>query len=98
MPRYSSGTPEGRPLADHRDVATHRDLQPAPWHRPLTADTTGLADLRSVSNGVHIHGQRRRPSVQLSAAAQVAARREHVPVPVMSSPARSASALTRETA
>ena len=51
MPRSSSGT---RNVA--RSLTTVMSLHsaicsPPPWHTPLTADTTGLTDCRSVSNG-----------------------------------------------
>lgn len=75
-------------------------IKPPPWHSPLTADTTGLPEVRKVSNGStesididpkSIHWSappppRSPPGANTSA------------VPVMMSPARSGSELTRFTA
>ena len=81
MPRRSSGTRNvARSLTTA--ISLHRAIcSPPPWHSPLTADTTGLTDWRSVSNGVTSMPSadaERQPVVAAVAAAHIAAGREDV--------------------
>ena len=50
--RGTARAPGTSAVADHSHVAAQRDCRPPPWHSPLTAETTGLVDWRSFSNGV----------------------------------------------
>ena len=101
MPRYSSGT---RNVA--RSLTTAMSLHsaicsPPPWHNPLTADTTGLTDWRSVSNGVASMPSAEPNVSQLSAPSPPPMSPPGAntsPVPVISRPARSGSASTCRTA
>src|SRR6476646_3599000 len=101
MPRSNSGT---RKVA--RSLTTVMSLHsaicsPPPWHNPLTADTTGLTDCRSVSNGVTSMPSADPNVSQLSEPSPPPMSPPGAntsPVPVMSRPARSGSASTRLTA
>ena len=101
MPRNSSGT---RNVA--RSLTTAMSLhsaicRPPPWHSPLTAETTGLTDWRSVSNGVTSMPSADPNVSQLSEPSPPPMSPPGAntsPVPVISRPARSGSASTCRTA
>src|SRR6478735_6567957 len=101
MPRYNSGT---RNVARSLTTATSLHMaicSPPPWHSPLTADTTGFTDWRSVSNGVTSIPSAEPNVSQLSLPSPPPMSppgAKTSPVPVISRPARSGSASTCRTA